>query len=1402
MQKPDYIFETSWEVCNKVGGIYTVIASKSKSIVESFGDKYIVVGPDNWKGVVENPDFIPDQSLFTDWIKKAKTLGLNIRAGRWNIDSKPIALLVDYTPFIAEKDRVFKEFWEDFKLDSISGGWDYIEPALFGYVTGKVIESFYQYYLGPYHKIVAHFHEWMTGAGVLYLEKHLPVVGTVFTTHATVLGRSIAGNGQELYDYLQSYEAKIKASELKVVSKNSLEQKATEIADAFTTVSEITALECKQFLHREPDVITINGFEHNYVPEPKTYQDKRKNSRKKILEVASKLIGKQLPEDTFMLLNSGRYEFKNKGVDLFIDAIGHLKNRESSKEVLAVIALPAGTIGPLPQLLEGNDMPITGRDKYITHLFSHMEHDPVLDRIFKNEINNIASEHTHIIFVPSYLDGRDGVFDIGYYDFLMAFDYTAFPSYYEPWGYTPLESIAYKIPTITTEYAGFGKWVQENFSIEQEAVSVLDRSSEKEKELPIAIAEVVNNYMMNADPELIQRQALEISSEAEWSKLVENYYRAWEIALKNSDERKSKMVRPSSQMGYHVEAPTPQSKPEWKKILVKNVFPEELDPLKELVMNIWWTWNDEATKLLDTVGIGKGSIYNPIRRIENLSLNEMNALTKDKAFMNKLKEVHSEFQKYMERPRKEQDQRVAYFSMEYGLHTSIKTYSGGLGVLAGDYLKEASDSNKDLIAVGLLYRYGYFKQQINTAGEQIAVNKPQKFAQMPLTPVRDEDGKWMYINLAFPGRLVTAKIWKLMVGKVPLYLMDTDIEQNKEEDRGLTHHLYGGDREHRLKQELLLGFGGIRLIEKLNINPKIYHSNEGHSAFIGIERIRQLIEHHRLDFNSALEVVRSSNLFTTHTPVPAGHDTFKEDLVRVYLGHYPDYLGIDWNRFIGLGKINPVNMGEEFSMSILAANLSQKINGVSKIHGKVSRDMFQSMYPAYFNSEIHVGHVTNGVHYHTWTDEVWKKTYRELFGSDFESQQHNTEHWEKIYDYPDAKILENRKAVKRKLVKGVLERIENGASYYQTNPRLLLKLKKTLTENSLVIGFARRFATYKRATLLFNNLERLSNLVNQENRKVVFLFAGKAHPRDIMGQNLIKHIIEVSRMPQFEGKILFLENYDMALGKLLTSGVDVWLNTPTRPLEASGTSGEKAILNGALNFSVLDGWWAEGYIPDGGWAIEEKKRFDNQDAQNQLDAAKIYDKFENEIIPAFFNLSEDGLPTQWISYIKNNIAKICPHFTMQRMLDDYYEHFYGPLFASSTRFSKEEFRNAVALSTWKDKVYSWWNEIKVENMVIPDPNREAIEVEHQFNAEIKISIPGLEIDDIGIEVLFGNKSNGDAYNIRQVEQLKPTKLEQDIATFSCSFPLLYAGVHDYAFRLYPKHKLLSTRMDFPLAKWL
>ena len=1401
--KTDFVFEISWEICNKVGGIYTVLASKARAVQEQYNDNYILIGPDVWKETRANPDFIEDDELLKEWKAQAWEEGLKVRTGRWNIDSKPIVVLVDYTPLFNKKDEIFAKLWEDFKLDSISGQWDYIEPAIFGYAAGEVVASYTKFQSSHKLYAVAHFHEWMTASGILYLNKQSPEVGTAFTTHATVLGRSIAGNGYPLYENLKSYDAEQMAMKFNVRSKNSLEAIAAQVADSFTTVSDITALECKQFFKKTPDVITINGFDENFVPKGKKFRQKKDIARKKAIEIATKLTGKQFDDDAFLIINSGRYEFRNKGIDLYIKALGEInRDKSSTKDIIAFIAVPANHGEVNKVFTSGGES--QGVNKYLTHYLWDSNNDPVINQAVNSGLTNSADDKVTLIFLPAYLNGSDGVANLSYYDFFIGFDFSVFPSYYEPWGYTPMESIAFKIPTITTAVAGFGHWIQKHGNVKHNSVTVIDREEGKDD---VAVKEIISAIILqieSGNKVETGKETAAILKKLLWSKLVKSYFRAWNHASAKASGRGIDIAPSPVLQTRQVDVSVQKDRPQWKKILIKPVLPPQLKPLKELAYNMWWSWNTEASELFASILPEQWEAleYNPVKLLEQLSAKDHKRLLDDKVFMAKLEHVYATFSAYMAEKDNQDKTSIAYFSMEYGLHVSLKIYSGGLGILAGDYLKQASDSNKNFIALGLLYRYGYFKQKITYGGDQVAESIPQKFTQLPLIPVRNDNGEWVTIKLALPGRSVMAKAWQVNVGRVPLYLLDTDIEENSMEDRSITHHLYGGDWENRLKQEMLLGIGGIRLIEELNQKPEVFHSNEGHSAFIGLERIRNLMELHKLDFETAKEVIRASTLFTTHTPVPAGHDTFEEHIIRAYLSHFTNHLNISWEEFIGLGRFNPNDTNEEFSMSVLAANLSQEINGVSRIHGKVSREMFEKLYPGYYSEELHIGYVTNGVHYYTWTDSLWQEAYEKTFGKEFVFNQSDEKPWQNIYNLPDAEVWNLRQAVKSKMVETVKDKLRTDLTYRQENPKQIIKELASLDKNTLIIGFARRFATYKRAHLLFTNLDRLEKIVNNKERPVIFIFAGKAHPADKAGQDLIKRIIEISRMPQFAGKIIFLENYNMTIGKLLTSGVDVWLNTPTRPLEASGTSGEKAIMNGVLNFSVLDGWWAEGYTPGAGWAIEEAKTYLNQQLQDELDSEIIYNSFETDITEAYYNVNKDGIPEKWISHIKNTIAKITPRFTMQRMIDDYYNQYYRKLNDSRAKISSENFTLAKELRQWKANVLKVWDKISVEKLMIPDADKEPIDFGKYFIAEVELNLAGLDIEDIGVEIIVGNRTNGDISEIRYRLPMKPDKLVNGIARYTIEFPLKRPGVYDYAFRIYPKHKLLAHRMDFPLVKWI
>lgn len=841
-----------------------------------------------------------------------------------------------------------------------------------------------------------------------------------------------------------------------------------------------------------------------------------------------------------------------------------------------------------------------------------------------------------------------------------------------------------------------------------------------------------------------------------------------------------------------------------KRIFIESKLPPELLPLKELANNLWWSWNKDAENLFRTINEEKWeeSGYNPVAFLEGISWGTSQKLLADKSFMKALDQVYKDFQAYLKVKPAKGSPSVSYFSMEYGLHSSLRLYSGGLGVLAGDFLKEASDSNVDLRAIGLLYRFGYFQQGITINGDQINNFPPQRFTNLPIIPVRDEQGEWLKISIGIKGRMVFAKIWELKVGRISLYLLDTDLDENNWEDRNLTHQLYGGDNEHRLKQEILLGIGGVRALAALNIHTDIYHCNEGHAAFMGIERLKNLVTNEGLTFAEAKEVVRGSSLFTTHTPVPAGHDYFSEGLLKDYLYNYAFELGIDWTTFIALGKIDPANVHELFSMSHLAIHLSQEVNGVSELHGAVSRKMFNDLYPGFNAEELHIGFVTNGVHYPTWIAKAWHDLYSETFGKNFLQDQSNKDYWRKIHQIPGSKIMEIRQQLKTKLLDYIRSKMQEDLMRRGENPRMIFETQKGINDKALVIGFARRFATYKRAHLLFTNPERLAKLVNNPERPVMFVFSGKAHPADQGGQHLIRQVIEISKRPEFIGKIIFLENYNMNVAKYLVQGVDVWLNTPTRPKEASGTSGMKAALNGIMNFSVLDGWWAEGYRPDAGWSLPLERTYADQELQNQLDAETIYNILENDIIPTYYDRDNDGISTNWVNYIKNTIAEVAPEFTMKRMMDDYLDRFYQKLSKRSKKLQAEDFSEAKSVAAWKESVTEKWNEVEIAKIETFDTDNYALPLGKPFKAKIQLYLAGLEPDVVGVEVVFFRRNRKEELELKQTDELKLIKTDQMMATYEIEMDPKVAGVFEYGFRIFPKHESLPHWQDLNLVYWV
>ena len=841
--------------------------------------------------------------------------------------------------------------------------------------------------------------------------------------------------------------------------------------------------------------------------------------------------------------------------------------------------------------------------------------------------------------------------------------------------------------------------------------------------------------------------------------------------------------------------------PNWRDLTVKSELPAKLKKLEALSRNLWWVWNSEGKALFRSLNpdLWRATGENPVLLLQILSFERYEEILADKELMAQINKVYSDFEEYMKVPMRTDIPSVSYFSMEYGLCNALKIYSGGLGVLAGDYIKEASDSRVNMTAVGFLYRYGYFTQTLSMDGQQISNYEAQNFNQLPIDAVIDENGNHMLVEVPYPGRTIYARIWRVNVGRMKLYLLDTDIDLNSEYDRSITHQLYGGDWENRIKQEYMLGIGGVLMLKKLGIKSDLYHCNEGHAALLNLQRLLDYVQEEKLDFNVALELVRASSLYTVHTPVPAGHDYFDEGLFGKYMGEFPAKLGISWGDLMNMGRENP-DTNERFSLSVCAPNTCQEANGVSWLHGEVSKKMFQGVWKGYSAEESHVSYVTNGVHMPTWAASEWKEFYKNILGPTFMENQSDENTWAPILKAKDEDIWKLRMTLKNKFINFIKKDFTENWLKNQGDPSRIIQIVERINPNALLIGFARRFATYKRAHLLFTDLDRLSKIVNNEKFPVQFIFSGKAHPADGAGQGLIKRIIEVSRMPQFLGKIIFLENYDMIVAKRLVTGVDIWLNTPTRPLEASGTSGEKAEMNGVLNFSVLDGWWYEGYRKDAGWALTEKRTFTDQSQQDKLDAATIYSMLENEIIPLYFAKNSRGYSPEWIQFIKNSIAHIAPNFTMKRMIDDYINRFYNKEAQRSRHLAENNYAKAKEIAEWKQMVASKWDDIKAVEIQLPDMSAFNSVCGTEFHSMVKLDTAGLG-SNIGVElVVYSFEDNN--MKFKRALPMEITEENGDILTFSQTSTLKDAGEYRFAFRVFPNNSELPHRQDFAYVKWI
>ena len=839
-------------------------------------------------------------------------------------------------------------------------------------------------------------------------------------------------------------------------------------------------------------------------------------------------------------------------------------------------------------------------------------------------------------------------------------------------------------------------------------------------------------------------------------------------------------------------------------------LPPELECLRELAYNLRWSWDHETINLFRRLdrSLWEETNHNPVLMLGTIRQAYLRAAAADRGFLAHLERSYKGFRRYLEQPtwhdqyiaNRSQGQCIAYFSAEFAIAECIPVYAGGLGILAGEHLKSASDLGLPMVGVGLLYQEGYFRQYLSADGWQQESYPVNDLYNMPIQLRRDEEGNPLLISIEFPGRLVKAQVWQAEVGRAHLFLLDTNVPENNPEDQDITDELYGGDVDMRIKQEIILGIGGIRMLSAVGLGPGVCHMNEGHSAFLAIERMRILVEKHNLSFAEAREVTTAGNVFTTHTPVPAGIDLFPPNLMDRYFGHYYDILGISRNEFLALGRANPYDEGERFNMAILAMRLANYTNGVSRLHGQVARSMWQGLWPDLHQEEIPIDHITNGVHIPSWVSRDMTELYDRYLGLRWREEPADQTVWENVNSIPDGELWRTHERRRERLVAVARRKLRRQLENRGAPPAEIAQSSEVLDPEALTIGFARRFATYKRSTLIFHDPERLARILNDPQRPVQIIFAGKAHPRDTQGKELIRHIIHITRREEFRQRVFFLEDYDMNSARYLLQGTDVWLNNPRRPREASGTSGMKAAANGAINLSILDGWWDEAYTPDVGWAIGHGEVYDDHNYQDEVESRALYDLLEKEIVPTFYDRGRNDLPRKWIARMKASLGAVCPVFNTNRMVLNYMEKAYAPAIERFHRLNKDDMAGAKALAAWKAHLRQHWDQIKIAR--IEDDSPAELEVGDSLNVQAEIILGELHPSDVRVEFYHGRvDQRGQVIDGRAIAMTHAKPNGGGSYLFSGVVPCERSGQYGYAIRVLPRHPDLSNVFEMHLIRW-
>lgn len=1405
------LFEVSWEVCNKVGGIYAVVSSKILEALATFGENYFLLGPD----LGSNPDFEEtDEPCWQELRQETDRRNLNCRFGRWNIPGRPKVILVGYRDRYDQSQLLFS-LWNRYGVDSISGGWDYVEPVMFSTACGEVIEAACKALNIPDDgPALAHFHEWMCGGGLLYLKANAPYVGTVFTTHATMLGRSMAGSGFDIYKQMHQINPKHEAGAYNITAKCSMETASAREADCFTTVSRITADEAGVFLGRTPDVLTLNGLDMRVIPDYSRDLSLASASRQRLLEAASRLLRRQLPEDTRIFLVSGRYEYHNKGIDVFLDALGMVNTAlsQSQSNVLALCAVMGGHSGVNADAVSGDPakLPGQGGSWISSHHVYNQPNDPILNACQRLGLDNRPENHVQVIFDPAQLDGKDGFLNMRYDEVLAACDLGVFPSWYEPWGYTPQESAAHAVPTVTTDLSGFGMWVRSS-QRDKNGVTIICRRQTSYDETAASLRDVLLHYASLPEEQLQEhrRMVRHVAEGCSWEQFFPYYAQAYGLALDKARQRSSQPDGSSTAL-TRVLAATMSTTPNLHSFTALTSLPPAISRLRELAHNLWWSWHPECHHLFSALNEEEWerSNHNPIATLEKATRARLIIVAHEQSYLRLYNQTMAAFDAYMDEAPQNfgpltPQQPLAYFSTEYGLSECLPIYSGGLGVLSGDHLKSASDLNIPLVAVGLLYKNGYFRQIIDKNGNQTPVYPENDFSTLPIEQVKAPDGKPRELYIQMPGRRLHVQIWLVRVGRINLYLLDTNLPSNTAEDRKITARLYEADRDIRLRQEILLGRGGVNMLRALDIRPAAYHMNEGHSAFLIFERIRLLMQENGLSFEEAGEVVRGSTLFTTHTPVDAGNERFSLESMEAYFKPYIQSVGISWQTLVNMGRFEDSERNV-FEMTVLALKYSMKANGVSALHGVVSRHMWQEGWQGVPVAEIPIFSVTNGIHVPSYAGPAMRPLLQKHLGEGWQELTPDDQKWTRIAEIPDADLWTARQTQKKHLLEAIRSSLPEFFKKFAISYEKQQEMASRLTPETLVIGFARRFAPYKRATLLFADVGRLARILEKNGQPVIFVFAGKAHPADTQGIGLIREVFQHMLSPRFFGKIFFIEDYSLAVSRLMVQGCDVWLNNPRRPYEACGTSGQKVAVNGGLNLSVADGWWCEGYNGTNGWTIGPlvAKGSLGPEQSDYDDAASLYSLLEDKVIPLYFERDADNRPHNWLLRVRKAMQTLIAQYSSHRMLRDYLSDYYIPAATSHQEIRSNHYALARHLTHWKQDVSVRFGSVQMDTIRIEGIKDDSLLDGQSLHVAVTVHPGSMKLDELLVQLVAGPGDGSTFTETPDVVEMQPESESVDgTMTFVCTYTPDRSGNHVYGVRVMPCTEGLSSPLETRLVLW-